>query len=137
MVALITPEQKDAILSIFLENAGSKREVNVGYEPFEHLVSYEQLEAIVLQFERLGFIEVYQLRETEIYAGIRPEADQFMQRGGFYGQEILFQQSVEILLSELEKAKPLFAKQAEKVVSAIGNVYSFLALVKQITFPKR
>lgn len=132
MKNLINPAQKDAVLQICLENSENTRESEMDYTHFEHIVSFEELEEIIHQFKRLGFIEIFQLGPGDIYIRIKPEADQFVQRGGFYGQEILFQQSVEILLSELEKSKPLFPEQAEKIISTIGNVSSFLALVHQV-----
>lgn len=132
MTNLITPSKKDAALSVLFENADRTREAEVTHEHFQEFLTFEELEVVLLQFRRLGLIELYQCEPEDIYVRLLPEADELIQRGGFWGQQELFKESVEILLSELEKAKPLFPEQAEKIASAIGNVSSFLSLLHQV-----
>lgn len=132
MKNLISPGIKDAILNLSFEllEEGDRMVDTTYEESFEHLIEGEQLIQILNHFKRRGLIELGRADDAAINYTLTAEADEFVQRGGFFGHEVLFQKSVEDLLTEVEKAKPLIPEQLEQLTAFSASLATLLEVLK-------
>jgi len=129
MVQLITPELKDAVLDYIIENCPFGDPAEISRTVVIHGLNDKVLFALLKQFEQIGLVARYVFTSDNHIFYLQIKAHDFKQRGGFYGQEMLFQKSVEDLLFEIEKVKPSLTEQAEKITTIISNITGFLALI--------
>jgi hypothetical protein len=125
----ITAADKDAILRLLVQKTKEKRNISLNPEDWNSFMSLHNLESIIDQFDRMGLIQKLLFNKTYIYVNVNVDADDFINRGGFYGQEILFQKSVEDLLAEIEVIKPSMGDRVEKVSTIANNLMSLLSLL--------
>jgi hypothetical protein len=83
-----------------------------------------------LQFTRYGLIEVLSFNRRYLYVYVNIEADDCIGRGGFFGQEVLFQKSVEDLFTEIEEIKPSLGVNVERLSTIAANLLTFYGLLK-------
>lgn len=134
MAELITPQLKDVVLRHFVENNQVNVTFQVWYgEPIQG-IEFSTVEAFINQFQKLSLMSLVAPHAKGNYYLLNVEAHDFINRGGFYGQEILFQKSVEDLLVELKKVdSPLVDNKLdhmEKITTIIANITSFLAALR-------
>lgn len=132
MKQLITADQKDAILHLLFDMVDTDREVLAVYTMFDKVVSFKQLEQILRHFERLGLIQIYHLYDIDIHVELRVEADRFVQRGGFTGQEEIFQKNVEKLLWEVEKLERIDGPQKNEVGEIRKKISEYLGIIASV-----
>lgn len=120
---MITPEIKDLLLSDLVSEPSMECTLDINKSAKRYGISQIQCDAIIRQFEKLGFIHV--LKSYDGYeVNITVDAHDFMQRGGFTGQEMLLKANIEKLGLEIDKlSKDLLPKQLETAgrIATIGS----------------
>lgn len=141
-MTLITPQTKDVILREILENRETGELAGWNTENALCGVSGNLLGAVINQFVKLGLFGRPIDRNGQAQVGgngyvffiVNVDAHDFLLRGGFYGQEELFKNTVERLLLQVEKLeakdpegditiKPIREK-IEKYISILANLAS-------------
>lgn len=127
----VTPALKDNVLNCLCEslNCGSVYNLNINTVLLETKTNFNQLNAILPQFERFGFISHLGLNRTIVSLAINIEAFDFKNRGGFYAQEEVLKLNLEKLLLEIENLKPSFPDKTETFTTIASNIVSCLALI--------
>ena len=130
----ITPKLKDAILEVLCtqckpENTSNITNVNDFLKEID--TNFDTLNAILSQFQRLGFIDDLNSRRVAIFFILRVEAIDFYNRGGFVAQEELLKKNIEKLLLEIEDLKPSIPEKAERIANISNAIISALGLFTQ------
>lgn len=124
----ITPEMKDRILHFLIE-AGVNLDIEYNDAVKELQIEEDFIYIILKQFNTLKLISF------DGYSGgaiVRLEAFayDFYARGGFVGQEELFQKNLDKLEAEIENLKPKFPDAAVKFATILAGLTSYAALFK-------
>lgn len=132
---LITPQQKDQILTYLCNNSLFEANVQGSLSPLYNLgFSFIQLKAILKQFERINFISKVNLKHDFISFTLHMEANDFLLRGGFTFQELILETNLQKLDLELQNLKkqlePEHLDSIEKISSILGTVISAITLLK-------
>lgn len=120
---MITPEIKDLVLSDLVSAPTMQCELNPETVATQYDITPEEFNAIITQFDKFGLTHTlitYSTYEIKITA----DAHDFIQRGGFTGQEMLLKANIEKLGLEIDKlAKDLSPKQLETAsrIATIGS----------------
>lgn len=142
MASLISAAQKDVILDYLISQfevgawaVVSNDESLCGFSP-------NVTEAIISQFMRLGLVTEQSGSLNDYRFVMNIEAHDFKRRGGFAGQELLFQNTVEKLLLEVDKLtatdpelQPRFAKIKENIkefITVLTNIATIGGAAKDI-----
>lgn len=125
---LITPEIKDSLLKTLCENA-----------PFERLVSFSPsdlgdhdfdiINAILLQFQRMGLIESLNARRNTISLILLLDAQDFLRIGGFQMREVAAKQAFEKLKLELNNLQDDFPEKTATfttIFAGLATIGTFL-----------
>lgn len=131
---MITPYSKDLLLSALCSD-----EVE-----FEQLLdfnlksllkigdfTFNELFAILKQFERLGFVSEINIRNSSssAYFCVHLEALDFKNRGGFIGQEKLLKGNIKKLILEIESLEPSLKSKIESTTTIISSIKNVLDLI--------
>lgn len=132
---MITPKIKDQVLS---KITTLSLEVQCRFNPGEQFntISFNDLNAILKQFQRLGFISDLNSRRSCIHLVVHLESVDFYNRGGFTAQEELLLANINKLQLELkslaEDLKPKYAEKASTITSVLNNICSCIPLLNCI-----
>lgn len=130
---MITPEIKDHVLN---ELCSAPLESMINFKPgdLELDICFDDLNAILCQFKRLGFISELNARKQIIYLVVHMEAHDFLSRGGFFAHEEILKANIKKLGLELEslskELEPKFAERAATITSIAGNIVTTLGLFR-------
>lgn len=130
---MITPELKDNVLNALcsapLESMVSFKPVDFGPD-----ICFDDLNAILCQFGRLGFISELNARRQIIFFVVHIEAHDFWAHGGFIAQEEVLKANIKKLRLELEtlskELEPKFSERAATITSIAGNIATVLGLFR-------
>lgn len=128
----ITPSSKDLVLA---ELCTAEFEVNVyiPLRPFlQHThLEFHELQAVLNQFERLGFISNLNLRRTvsDFFLIVHLDALDFKNRGGFLVQEEVLKLTLEKLYLEVEQLSKDFPEKALTFTGIAANIATCLGLI--------
>lgn len=127
---LISPELKDVILRHLVEKYEVESIGSLRRNQAIANIDGNTLNGILTQFDSLGLIQLTHTQDSFIFE-VKMEAHDFIQRGGFYGYELLFKSNVEKLLIELEKLQAVnpspknydLVQAVSGAVQAVGVLY--------------
>lgn len=132
---LVTPELKDVVLRHLIDKIELGDWEKIYFKDRIENVWGDTLEAILVQFKNKGFISM-KLANTVALVKIEIEAHDFIQRGGFYGYEVLFQSKVSKLLIELENLQaenpsPKNYDLLQTISGAVQSVATLYEIIKK------
>jgi len=134
----ITPELKDSVLKLLceeciLESHSEINETSIQTILDSFAISFDELNAILTYFERIGLLKNLNARHIYISFVLKMEANDFNRKGGFTFQETILLSNIDKLLLEIEVLKkdlsPDQLDKANKVVSIAGVISSALLAV--------
>jgi len=123
---MITAEMKDRVLKCLCENAQTEAHVDINTKVFltETRLEFNDLNSILSYFERLGFLEDLNCRQSNIFLTLKIEANDFFLRGGFIGQEVLLKSNIEKLLLEVEHLEKQLGPNNLETVNKLSTIAS-------------
>lgn len=130
----ITSSDKDRLLKVICETGTTESVYSYDLQGYLSSVEleFEQLKAILYQFERLGLISNLGLNHRIIRYSWHVEAMDMLQMGGFVGQEVLLKANIEKLLMEIEhlekSLRPDQLEKANKITSIASGILTGLSL---------
>jgi len=128
---MITCELKDKILFQIVE-AGMTQGINIHDAEKNFGIDHITYEAILDQFERLGFIKQTKFLGGGIRLEVSIDAHDFVRRGGFFVQEEVLKGNIEKLGWEIDllckQLSPDLLDRAQKIMSIGSNILSALKL---------
>lgn len=130
---MITPKLKDHVLN---ELCSAPLESMVNFKPsdLELDICFDDLNAILCQFKRLGFISELNSRRQIIHLVVHIEAHDFLSRGGFFAHEEILKANINKLGLELEalskELEPKFAEKANIILTIAANLTTTLGLFR-------
>ncbi|EKB58378.1 hypothetical protein [Bergeyella zoohelcum] len=118
--ALCDAKNYETLLSISLKNVLSELDLN-----------FNELNAVLQQFQRLGFISELNVRKnsSEIYLAVHLEALDFKNQGGFFVQEETLKLTLEKLALEVEQLSKDFPDKALTFTSIAANIATCLGAI--------
>lgn len=118
--ALCDAKNYETLLSISLKNVLSELDLN-----------FNELNAVLQQFQRLGFISELNVRKnsSEIYLAVHLEALDFKNQGGFFVQEETLKLTLEKLALEVEQLSKDFPDKALTFTSIAANIATCLGTI--------
>jgi hypothetical protein len=122
----ITCEVKDSILE---KLCAITPERHISFTPKDFGMPFDALNAVLSQFQRLGFISKLSARRVEIGVTVHLEAHDYLSHGGFVAQEELLAKNLQKLLLEIESLKPSMPERVNTITTIIASITSFLGLV--------
>ena len=132
---MITASTKDKIL-FYLCTEAKPEQISSGKteDILEELrLDFDTFNAVMVQFQRFGFIEDLNLRCSDIHFILRTDANDYAQKGGFVVQEEIFSANLEKLQLEIENLKkqlgPNKLDTLSKISSIIQTLFTGLALL--------
>lgn len=90
---------------------------------------YNELDAILDHFQRLGFIKYLAMGRDSIALCPLQEAFEFYNRGGFKAHEELLELNFKKLLLEIESLKPSMPDKVSTITTIIANISTALGLI--------
>jgi len=89
LAIMITPELKDKLLSIIVENAPNFFAAFSIHDMGKELtVSHQVIDALLKDYERRGFMTVQRMLGGLVHCHLEITAQEFLRKGGYYGEEI-------------------------------------------------
>lgn len=123
---MITPYLKDHVLNTLCKNC--KPEQFFTFKPSDiNDINFDDLNAILNQFQRIGIIEDLNSRRISISLFIRLDAFDLQRMGGFTAQELLVKTSLEKLQLEVESLQQSFPEKAETFTTILANIATVTA----------
>lgn len=133
---MITPLVKDDVLNALCEANSYDVLLSTSLNSLleELNLNFNELYAILKQFERLGFISNLNIRRhsPELYVAVHLEALDFKNRGGFFVQEETLKLSLEKLALEVEQLSKDFPEKALTFSTIAANITTCLGLLTSI-----
>jgi hypothetical protein len=136
-ITLITPQLKDAVLLFLCENCLPEKHIN--FHPSEATsfmeIDFDTLSAILTQFQRKGLLCDLNVRQDIIYLTLRVDAQDHLNRFGFFALEEIFKANLEKLGHEVDSLNndTTPEKRLEKITkisNITGTLIAGLALFK-------
>jgi hypothetical protein len=123
---LITPYLKDRLLTYLLNNCVPEQLISVKPNAIlnELAMTFDTFNAIMVQFQRIGFVEELNLRRVAIQFILSVEAHDFAIRGGFVAQEELIEKNLNKLLLEIENLKKDLGPQKLETLNKLAGIAS-------------
>lgn len=136
MENLISPKVKDEVLSFLVDNCDLN--VNCSFSLPKSLVELvgnrNNLQAVFIQFIRLGLLSRGAVNSFAISVCLNIEAHDFLSRGGFVAQEEILKFNISKLKLELEalskELEPKFAEKASVIAALAANIATALGLFR-------
>ena len=131
---MITSVLKDQLLKFLVENAKLEQHVFADRKQFvtELGAEFENLEAMLYQFERLGLLKNVGVGSQSVEFRATAELHDFFLRGGFTVKEELFEKNIEKLLYEIDVLKNSLAPTQMETANKIGSLVQGIAAGLQI-----
>lgn len=129
---MITPVLKDAILNFICDNCPLERLVSIDCKLFLKQIetTKEILNAVMKQFERMGFIEHYGSSIRELSFAVRIDAVDYKNRGGFLVQEQLYADSLLKLELDIKQLSEQFPENANTFTTVLANIATVLSFIQ-------
>ena len=128
----ITPILKDKILE-YICQADFERNIYIELKTIlsELNIEFNDLQAILSQFERLGFISNLNLRRnvTTFFLIVHVDALDFKNRGGFLVYEYELKMKLEKMALEIDSLSKTFPEKASVFTNIAADIASCLSLV--------
>ena len=129
---MINNETKDRVLSALCRQQRFEFMVSVNLIGFllETETTFDELQAILIQFQRLGLISDLNMRRHSlvIYLTLYLEALEFYQKGGFQMQDEILRLNLEKLKLEVEQLSKDYPEKALTFSSILSNISTVLGL---------
>lgn len=130
----ITPLVKDKVLSLLCSDSINFESViilNQNELLKEVELLFDDLIAVLRQFERMGFVSDINARRSSssLYICVHLDALDYKNRGGFIGQEEILKANIEKLLLEIESLKPSLPSKTKKLTEIASNIKLGLELI--------
>ena len=130
---MMTPLKKDELLNVLCDANDYETLLSI---PLSEVLSeldltFNELNAILQQFQRLGFISELNARRysSEIYLAVHLEALDFKNQGGFFVQEETLKLTLEKLALEVEQLSKDFPEKALTFTSITANIATCLSAI--------
>lgn len=134
---IIGPIQKDKVLAILCTQTTPEQFNNWDITSLlkELSFSFDELQAILTYFERIGFVAELNLRRAAGHWIVRVEANDYYLRGGFAFHEDLLEQNIKKLLLEIDNLNkqlgPNHLETANKLSSIASTILTGISLIKK------
>lgn len=128
----ITPLIKDKVLNYLCQADFEKNVYTPLATTLQDLeISFDELNAILNQFERLGFISNLNLRRNadKFWLVIHIDAGDFKDRGGFFVQEATLKLTLEKLALEVDSLSKEFPDKAVTFTTIAANIATCLSFI--------
>ena len=89
-------------------------------------LDFDTFNAIMVQFQRFGFIEDLNLRHSDIHFILRTDSNDFSQKGGFVIQEEIFKANLDKLEFEIDVLRKQLSPDKLDTVNKISSIVSAL-----------
>jgi hypothetical protein len=89
-------------------------------------LEYNELNAFLAEFERMGFISHYCLHKVHVDLMVTQSLDKFVEMGGFSGELSKLKIELELLNAQLKKP---IADNADKITSIASNALSLISTI--------
>jgi len=125
----ITPMVKDKVLDIICKECRLEalEKLNTAVMLEMSNLSYDELHAVLKQFERYNFISELVMHRVEFKLVLQLEALDFRKNGGFKSHDDLLKLNIEKLLLEIESLKPIFPDRVNTITAIIANITQALS----------
>lgn len=87
-------------------------------------IDFDTLNSVLTYFQRIGFIEELNSRRIAIHLSVRVEANDFLLRGGFVGQEELLETNIMKLLLEIDNLKKQLGPDQLDTINKLSSIAS-------------
>jgi hypothetical protein len=127
-MTIITSTVKDKILFYLCDHA-IPEQVSIGKtsDTLEELeIDFDTFNAVMVQFQRFGFIEDLNLRDFYLSFILRTDAHDFAQKGGFAIQDEVFRANIEKLGFEIDNLKKQLTPDKLDTLNKISSIASAL-----------
>lgn len=129
---IITPAIKDMLLNHFVDNNSIGQLIDLPRDQYLLGISGDELESITKQFIKLGLLKDWGSSRDSITISVNVESHDFIGRGGFYGQEILFQKNVEKIIWEIEKLESNVVNNKPEIQTIKENIIQYMGLLANL-----
>ena len=130
---MITPLKKDELLNALCDANDFESLLGGSLNPLldDLEMTFDELNAVLRQFQRLGFISDLNARRhsSEIYFAVHLEALDFRNRGGFFVQEETLKLTLEKLALEVEQLSKDFPERALTFTTIAANIATCLGAI--------
>jgi glutathionyl-hydroquinone reductase len=89
-------------------------------------LDFDTFNAVMVQFQRFGFIEDLNLRHSDIHFILRTDANDFAEKGGFAIQDEIFKANIEKLGFEIDNLRKQLAPDKLDTLNKISSIASAL-----------
>lgn len=123
---MITPAIKDNVLKWLCLNLKpeSLYTINMADLLKTANIDFDTLNSVLSYFERIGLIAELNSRRVAIHLIVRVEANDFLLRGGFVGQEELLETNIKKLLLEIDNLKKQLGPDKLETVNKLSSIAS-------------
>lgn len=123
---MITPAIKDNVLKWLCLNLKPESLYTIDMEDLLKTanIDFDTLNSVLSYFERIGLIEELNSRRVAIHLIVRVEANDFLLRGGFVGQEELLETNIKKLLLEIDNLKKQLGPDKLETVNKLSSIAS-------------
>lgn len=134
---IIGPGQKDSVLKLLCTSFTPEQLVQFSVPAaLKKLdLTFDEFNAIMKSFQRLGFIGELNLRRNVGFTVLQVEANDYYLRGGFAFQEDLLEKNIEKLLLEVDNLKkqlaPKHLETVNKISSISATILTGISLIKK------
>ncbi len=123
---MITPAIKDNVLKWLCLNLKPESLYTIDMADLLKTanIDFDTLNSVLSYFERIGLIEELNSRRVAIHLIVRVEANDFLLRGGFVGQEELLETNIKKLLLEIDNLKKQLGPDKLETVNKLSSIAS-------------
>ena len=129
---LITPAIKDSLLKYLVDNYSLGQIIDLPRDQTLLGLSGEELASLTNQFIKMDLVKEWGSTREAITISLNVESHDFIGRGGYYGQEILFQKNVEKIIWEIERFEASVNTKKPEVQSIKENIIQYMGLLANL-----
>ncbi|WP_254562008.1 hypothetical protein [Dyadobacter diqingensis] len=129
---LITPAIKDTLLNHFVENYSLGQLIDLPRDQNLLGLSGGELASLTNQFVKMDLVKEWGSTRDSITISLNVESHDFIGRGGFYGQEILFQKNVEKIIWEIDRFEVSDVIKKPEIQSIKENIIQYMGLLANL-----
>ncbi|HLV51477.1 MAG TPA: hypothetical protein VKY44_05925 [Flavobacterium sp.] len=130
---MINSEIKDVLLNALCDSDHFERVEILELNQILEItgLSFDELNAVLKQFERMGFVSEIMMRRNSpsLYIAVHLDALDYKNRGGFVGQDELLKMSLEKLSLEIEDLRKSYPDKAATFTTIAANIATCLTFL--------